>query len=345
MHSPIGGSSAGRWVKCLSSIWFEAMMPNKPSEASVEGDLAHEWSAYVLLNGEEGAPEVPDEMVEDCKMYIKHVKSIAGNNDLHVEEPMQVNRISKLAYGTPDCWSTDPANLTINLWDLKYGRLAVDVINNWSLIFYGIGILEKMSGIKDENITINNYIVQPRAYHPDGEIRKWTVRGSDLRGPCNQLSNAAGQALSGEPKFLSGEHCYFCKGVGRCPATEKQINTEFDWKGGDEIKTLRQQVKLFSKRLEAKEEETKALITAGQHVPGWDIFNAPSRLYWNDDVKPEVMEVLIGSSVINKTLKTPTQCIKSGIPKNVIKQFSKRGSYQKLVPAETTQAFKAFGGK
>ena len=174
-HSVLPPSSAARRVACPGSRKLEALYPStERSEAELEGEAAH-LVAKIALEIMDVPTDIPgvvitQDMADGAKLYMDHVYGIACETHLNIEERIDIPRIHPLAWGTPDCWMY--SNHELHIWDYKFGFGFVEVFENWQLIAYAAGILDrlKVNGIQDQYITVYMHIVQPRSFHRDGPI-------------------------------------------------------------------------------------------------------------------------------------------------------------------------------
>ena len=99
--------------------------------------------------------------------------------------------------------------------DFKYGRgIAVDVDDNEQLLSYAVGALRRYQGQVDKLTLI---VIQPRAFHRHGPVRKQETDIVDLLFFEEFLRQRA--ALTDDPNapLLAGDHCRFCPIAHACP--------------------------------------------------------------------------------------------------------------------------------
>ena len=365
-HSIIPASSAYIWGKPKGCTGW-ALMSNQYPETeqpvdAMEGEASHEIAANLVTAGTNGGVNQPtrentvdtlasngilltDEMFDCAEIYANHVISIMhktriyGGPEMGIETRVDSKLIHDLSFGTPDFWLFDRKNYVLYLPDYKFGHDMVEVFEIWQLIVYACGILEKLkiNGIGDQHVTVHFEIVQPRAFHRDGIIRKWIVNAADLRGYFNTLNNNAAEALGSNPVTRSGSHCKHCTARHACSAALQ---------GGFSLYEVAKQptpvelppdalgvqlaiVKRAIKQLECIETGLSAhaegLLRSGKLVQGWTMESSKGREEW---VYP-VNEIISLGDALNIDLRkpdavcTPKQARAKGLTNELVKQFSK----------------------
>lgn len=355
-HSRLAPSSAHRWVKCPGSVQMQEHYPEeqKPSNAAREGTEAHEQAAQMVDDEAHGRRIYGyGEMYEACKLYADHIGDEMRR--LGVFTPMIEHRVEAPSIIHPESHGTlDVAlfnGIELIVCDFKYGFRPVEAFENWQLINYAAGLVEQLQIRTDNPIKVTLKVVQPRAYHPDGPIRNWTVWLSDLRGYWNQLSLAAYSACGDNPTVTSGEHCLYCRAIHACPAMRKLTLSLSDraspeelppeWMG-KELSILKQAQQILNMRTAALEEQIKSNI---DNVPGWTMEPTYSRKKWN---RPDNEIINMGKMMgidLSKSV-TPAEAKKLGIDTSVIQAYSESvvtGS--KLTPSDKSKVAKAFKKK
>lgn len=362
-HAPLAPSSASRRKACAGSRKMEALYPQvDDSPASREGTAAH-WAASETLSGRivdsgqiaENGVMLTDEMIDAADMYVDEVRKVALAPV--VEERVDISYIHNDCWGTPDAWCMRANELY--LWDFKYGHRFVDVFENWQLIEYAAGILDKLGvdGIADQHITVVMTIVQPRCYVGGSPVRSWSLRASDLRGYFNAARMFEAKAMSDDAQLTVSPECRDCSARHACPALQQasyadmNIATEavpFDLPPqalGTELRYIQSAIDTLTSRATSLEEQALSMIRQGKSVPHFTAQHGSGRERW---VKPEpeviAMGELMGVKLGVTKLITPKQAIKAGMPEAVIKSFTEtpRGEL-KLIPDDGTNARKIFG--
>lgn len=364
-HSRIAPSSAGLWVYCPGSVQMQERYPeSEDSQASKEGDASHWAAEQILLEGAvvigQAAPNgviLNDDMINNAGVFTGDILSTMPPSTLCVESRVEAPSVHAESWGSPDCWAYNDKTRTLYIWDYKYGYGLVEAFENWQAINYLAGIIDRLA-VPDYRIKVRMTIIQPRAPHPDGSIRRWVFNAEELRPYVNQLHSAAHEALGDDPSIKSGAHCRHCTARHACSAAHRAAMLAVDVTDraephelsdaaiGTQITVLRRAFKAIEYRLTALETQAESKIRAGKVIPGWCLDRgAAGRLAWT---KPDGEVLALGGLLGIELAKpmTPTQARGAGLPADIIDAYATRsvGSL-KLTKASTTLAAKIFGGK
>lgn len=367
-------SAASRWLECPGSVIMSEQFPDEEGEAARAGTASH-WSAYLALTNGGYHPPVgtpaPNGVIIDMEMndaasvYVMAVKSHINTSLVNVEKQMMIPTIHPTECGgTPDCWYYNPRERELHVWDFKYGFILVEPWENMQAICYTAGALDytcrqlqKPYGVFDQETTVVIHIVQPRPFHVAGPVREWRVKACDLRGYFNRLQQSATEALAPNPKCNSGNWCKFCEARHACPAAQKAALAAIEYTEfaatcvlspealAIELRTMERAADAIKFRLTGLQEQTIALLKAGQMVPGYGLQMGYGRKSW---IKP-VKEVLALGQIMGIDLAkpqdviTPVQAKKAGIPFELIDAYSQTGEKGvELVHNNKTLASMAF---
>lgn len=386
-HSVIPPSSAGIWGKpdgCPGWVTMAQCYPEteeKPEAAA--GTASHEVGAGLIDEATRGVSDtkfvgrtasngvvITDEMVEGAELYAGDVidvmrsTKIFGGPSLGIEQHIRCPNIHKESYGTPDCFLHDGDNLRLHGWDYKFGYEVVEVFENWQGINYMAGLAHLMDTNPDlfptpfDDYDIHLRIVQPRAFHRDGPIREWVVKGSTLRSKSyfGQLQTAAAEALGGNPTTRSGSHCKHCPGRHACEAALRGGTRLYEAAStpmpvelspqalGVQLSIVRRAVKQLELLETGYASQVAGLIKKGVNVPGW----APEATFGRQDWDKPFAEVvqmgeMLGHDLRKEALKTPKQAIALGVDGDVIKEYSStKRTGTKIVPDNGNKAKQVF---
>lgn len=356
-HAFLAPSSAFRWAKCPRSASMEADYPEEEaSPASLEGTAAH-WVNEQLLRGtpailDQQAPNgvaVTRQMIEGAEMVQSDIIAALGHEyrgRLFIEQRVNIPRVHPSAnWGTPDYYAWErlaDGRLLLRVWDYKFGHGLIEVFENWQLLDYTAGLLDE-AGVPDTDIDVEMVVIQPRAYHRDGPVRRWRTAAYDLRGYFNRLEYAAALATGANPPaHPDPDACEQCRGRHACEALQRAAYRAADAGGqsvafnlsaralGLELRELTRAQALLSARVSGLEEEVAARIKRGEAVPGWAMESTPGRLAWD---KPDA-EVLALGQMFGLTMTkapeliTPTQAKAAakaaGLPPTIFDAFATR---------------------
>lgn len=365
-HSILAPSSAARWVECPASVQMAAHFPEDRTIESEEGDCAH-WVAAEYLAGRTVAPgtvwegyTVTPEMIWGANLY-RDAVTYHGGSGLLIEQRVAIERIHPNCYGTPDSARRDGNTVYLN--DYKFGFVPVEVENNYQLICYAVGLLA-LYGLLDLETQIVFCIVQPRAPHPRGPVRRWVCTASDLRAEINRLIQSAQEAMGDNPRCVAGLHCAatYCPARGSCQSFQRMAAGVLSYSGGAvirpmesagsgaELKLLHAAKTVIDSLITAREAEVLNHVAEGRYT-GWSMEPTYGRDEWTigaDEIRQ--LGLLLGVELMQEPKPvTPNQAIKlAGINRALVdKFFDKPRRGMKLVPGDNLdkRAALAFGEK
>lgn len=239
-HSKVGASSAYRWFECPGSVQLSQKLPKPPNSVyAQEGIAAHKLAEKCLLEGrtpdyyfgevielsDGSAFEVDDDMVDAVSVYVDLINgdyhALSQPKTLLVEEPFHLDWLHKDLFGTNDACIIQPFG-TLTVYDHKHGKgVPVEIEANKQLMYYAVGAAAKYD-FQFEKVEI--VVVQPRAPHKDGPIRRWSLSAEKLQKWAEEELLPAVEATEAKnPKFKAGEHCRFCPANKICPELEKYV--------------------------------------------------------------------------------------------------------------------------
>lgn len=378
-HSIIAASSAHIWGKpegCTAWPLMSQQFPEtEPSIESMEGTAAHEIGTTLIEKGDiplghfEGKTATngiifTEEMYDSAKIYADDVKSVLhslqgkGHVVHQTECRVDIKRVHDLAFGTMDDFIYHQAGKCIYIWDFKHGYDIVEVFENWQLLMYLCGLLDKLSidGNIDQRTTVHLRIVQPRGHHRDGIIREWIVNAADCRAYFNILRTNANIALSNNAVARSGSHCKHCtarhactvalqSGIQLYEVAAQPVAIELSPLAlGVQLGILNRAIKQLECIKEGMKEQAKGVIRKGQAVPGWEMQHGKGKEVWtktNSEVIAlgECMEIDLRN---NKPI-TVKQARDKGMLPEMLNEYSERqkGGLQ-LVPDNGSKLRKVF---
>jgi hypothetical protein len=228
-HSKIGASSAHRWFNCPASVRMSEGVPNTTSVYAAEGTAAHQLGEECLLAGTDAETrigdsikvkgtdfefEVTEEMAEAVQLYLDTVRAeMQPHTKLEIEKGFHLHWIHPDAYGTNDACVSEPFG-KLTVFDYKHGAgIAVDAEDNEQLMYYGVGAAKSGDFAEVEFV-----IVQPRASHRDGPVRRWTIKIDQLAEWEKKLKAAIERVFAPNAELKTGDHCRFCPAAALCPA-------------------------------------------------------------------------------------------------------------------------------
>jgi hypothetical protein len=249
---------------------------------------------------------------------------------------------------------------TLHVIDLKYGWRLIDPRENWQLIGYALGELDRICSHRQwvpEKIKLT--IEQPRPYHEDGPTRSVTLNLEQMVEYHNQITARLGQAVHGITALHTGSQCRYCPALTSCPAansvlweTVETIMNEWkqDTLDNDEIARQLKIVERSKDILKIREQSLMDLATyrakSGQNIPGYALQPVQGHRQWSSGASVEAILALTGKDVSEKTLMSPARAEKLGVSKAVIDAMTKRPSAgHKLVAVDANKLGEKYFGK
>jgi hypothetical protein len=350
-HSRFGASKAERWLHCTASVAAEAPFPDTETEYAREGTALHAVAALCLESGQD-AVEYVDREVEGFTIYEEQAEAVqvfldtiradkaARGGKLLVEQRFHLDWLHPEFFGTGDCLRLGSDNV-LSVYDAKFGRgVAVEVVKpdgrkNPQLAYYGLGGIEKLKRVLQSlNLRIDRVelvVVQPRAPHRDGPVRRVTLDHSELMELSDDLVLAAAEADGPNAKFVAGDWCKFCKAAGACKALRdfalEAAQADFDDDGAvliaprapgimtdAEVAAALKAAPVIEGWLKSLEAHATGLAKAGAELPGFKLVPGITRRRWRDAERAaSELSLVFGlddSSIYAKKIVSPTQAEK-----------------------------------
>lgn len=346
-HSIISASAFERWVNCPASPRLAMGMPDKSSEAAMEGTAAH-WLAETCLKERKNANEylgstipvdnhetgflVTQEMADGVNLYCSTIWADLQALDpsvctMGVEVGFHLDWINNQIFGTNDCFIGQNFGKLI-VYDFKYGAgVAVDADENGQMMIYALGALK---GRPYEEIEL--VIIQPRAQHEKGPIRRWSITVEDLTlWSENVLAPAAALALSPDAPPHAGEWCRWCRAYAICPEVRAEATKAAmvafsnasepeplsfpapDMLTPEQIGRVLTFTHLFSTWASEVEQYAKAEMERGRSISGWKLVRGRKTRKWADEAEVvRALEPRFGVEIYEEPkLRSPAQMEKA----------------------------------
>lgn len=299
-HAVLAPSSAHRWLACPGSIRMSAGVIDTGSVFAAEGTAAHEL-AEKCLKGAHPASRfageklrvgdnifvVTPEMVEAVQVYLDVAEQLRDDSDeFETEQRMDMTALVPGVFGTGDVIAYQERSQKVTIADLKYGKgVAVEVEENEQLLTYAMGVAERYHnrGIREVELIV----VQPRAPHKDGPVRRWSTDVIGLYDHAGALQWAAVAADDPKAKLVAGDHCKFCKAAGFCGALETKVKAimgteQPEAKAMQDWQTEQSELNLIGQWLKGREGFLHAQAIAGSPPPGAKLVAKRAHRKWID---------------------------------------------------------------
>jgi hypothetical protein len=225
-----------------------ARTPPRPSSPDAErGTRAHEILEIALTNGFTTAAPAIDESNYCLSPEIFNTDDRASINDA-LDFIWDLMAEIDLMYGDPVIFIERYVNPPVDaapgeaagfcdiaiysararrLWvmDYKHGAgISKAVIGNPQVKQYAAGFLyEDNPAVDPANVdVVTLVIIQPRAFHPDGDIRQYDITPAELFDYLMNLDEIIEDCLKPDAPLTPGvDQCRFCDARTTCPAAEK----------------------------------------------------------------------------------------------------------------------------
>lgn len=333
IHSSLGASSTKRWMNCPGSVNLSKDLPNNESRFAAEGTFAHNLAEKCLKfpNGpslkpladavlETGEP-IPEEMAEAVSIYVRTIifdlKEYSNDKGtLGIESKFHLDWIDKRCFGTNDCSILIPFKKLI-IYDFKYGAgIPVEVENNPQLLYYALGALRNTETEDWHDVEeIELVIIQPRAPHHDGPVRRWTCNIKDLDYFEHELKQAIKKVDECPEELNAGDHCTFCNAKAHCPALHKKAQeiaksdftkiTDVQTLTGDQLASVINFKSVLNKFIDACEERATEMLKSGQEIKGLKLVRSRTQRKWADAEDAEAALAHYGTAIFETKFKSP----------------------------------------
>lgn len=361
VHSVLGASSAYRWMACPGSVELSKNIPRKETEYSKEGTAAHALGEIAFAAnlhpsnwmGEtvEGVTATED-MVQAVAVYVDFLQGLKRDGyELLLEHRFDLSKLNPPApmFGTSDCVAYHAGERKLIVGDYKHGAgVPVEVEDNPQLKYYALGALLSF----DSNHRVDEVemvIIQPRAPHKDGPIRRWSCSLTDLLDFSSELLEAAHKAVSSNADLSAGKHCRFCPAQPMCPALHSEAKEiakmEFDAQplmdprllSANELGYILERADLIEDWVRSIRQHVQSELESGKNVPGWKLVPKRASRVWTseaDVVKWAKSQKLEADEIYEHKLKSPAALEKVVGKKNLPKDlFASVSSGYSLAPA------------
>lgn len=366
-HAALGASSASRWMACPGSVRLSEGMPDDSSAAAEEGTAAHALAELALRNRvdpqlyvgtELEGLEVTEEMAEFVRSFVDHCNELRAveGSEHWIEHRFNLAALKPPSpmFGTADFVCFDKAARTLHVVDLKYGQgVVVEATGNKQLRYYGLGALlsPALQGQWIERVVLT--IVQPRARHPEGQIRSETLPFHALVEFSGDLLAAAAATLDPAAPLAAGEHCRWCKARAVCPektrvalaVAQQEFSVEAPAKftppapetlAPEVFADMLSKLHILEDWASAMRKHAYAQLERGEPVPGFKLVAKRATRRWADEARAAQWLEAAGEKpedIYVRELKSPAQIEKLVGKKNLPGDLvTKVSSGTKMVP-------------
>ena len=377
-HAFLPPSGAAAWVVCHLWPTMNQRYPETTEKPeAMEGTAAHWAASEELYNRPTAVGQVAEngialteEMLAGAEIYVEAIRtayaSLSSVSHYEVEQRVLIPAVHAQNDGTPDAWlfGTVQGNprAQLHVFDFKFGHEFVEVFENWQMVDYTSGIMDKLGidGHGEQFVDVTFHLVQPRSYHRDGPVRTWRVPAVELRPLVNKLHNAAGAACQPEPEATPDPvACKHCPGRHACRALQTEGYRLMTYAGmstplempaeamGLELRMLQRYIALAEARASGLAEQVQHSLESGMSNPHFMMAAGQSKLVWNrPDAEVIALGQLLGVDLAKPPAAiTPTQARTKGkLSEDVLGVYAERSrAALQLTPVSMTAARKVFG--
>lgn len=319
-HATLGASSAHRWMNCPGSIRLSEGIADVSSSYAEEGTAAHHLAERCLKSKEDAAKylenwirvtpeecfiqlgkagngseyEITEEMCEAVQLYLDTIRSdIASypHADLSIEKKFNLDPLYPGMFGTNDACLEEAYGI-VRVYDYKHGAgKVVQVENNPQLMYYALGAC-----LGHDFEICELVIVQPRASHRDGPVRRWQIGVPELMSwAIDHLIPAAKRTEAPDAPAIAGDWCKFCVVMPQCPALHAHAvevaKSNFqeiallspDLLTVEELVRVLDSYDLLTNWLSSVMGHCKGLLEKGDKIPGWKLVQGGANRRWKDE--------------------------------------------------------------
>ena len=346
LHSPLGASSAERWMNCPGSTALVAALGPTDDQDDPDyrrdGILAHELASTCLKNGTDcweetdAFPTIAPDHMAAVQTYLQYVRGLPPDDGQHyIEQRVHLPEFHPQFYGTVD-FALVQRTKGVHIVDYKHGEgVVVEVENNPQLKYYAFGFIEADGADihpDDEAVTLT--IVQPRVpWHPDGIIRTWaTTAGALRKWAYETLRPAMERNLEG--LFTIGDWCRFCPAKLLCPAMREAAASVGGSAPGLKPEELSEETmawylgvwpatKMFYKALEERADRILLAGTAGPELKAVrKVVNKLAFRVWKEDVEDTLTLTLGEAAWVPRHVISPAEAEKLPGGKDLVREYA-----------------------
>lgn len=333
-------SASSIWTKCAANPRIASRAKRVPmsTDAAREGTCAA-WVAECVLKEEfakcaelvgvahENGWVVDEEMAYHVQGYVNTIKSRGGK----INAEMFV-RLSETIAGTYDSSVVASDETTLFGDDLKYGFKIVDVWECTQLIIYLYGEYIRLGcPASIQRVTMGIY--QPRAYHPEGIHRTWTISIQELYQYALKIVQAGDKCQDPDAVATPGDHCLYCKGAIECASSAWTLYKGFEVieraeqgvMSAEELANEANFLKLMDVMLKARkaavDAELEARLNSDEYIRGWGLKDRHGNRQFTVD--PVTVHLLTGVNPFVKETMSPAKLEQAGANKDIVKTITR----------------------
>lgn len=333
IHLPFGGSSAARTLACPGWVKASEGLPNRTSQAAVDGSMHHEVQEhartedkppveYLGLVYKEGGltKEFKDDDLPLANIAYHATDDLLDEYDIDemMIEPF-VTLIPHIAGGSVDLLGLSSDRQTILVIDYKFGRGIVSATDNKQAMSYALSALRDRNtkSLFEEVEYVVLAIVQPQAR---GVIDKHVIPIEAVLKFEVEYRAAIDEGRGDNPRKAAGDHCHFCPATATC-TTRQALAKSALMMGADGHNALLAGADMLTQVEDWCKEMREGLfmmMKQGIAVPGWKIVAKDTREKFIDP--DDTLAFLSKKKGLSKAALTKTTMLTPAQTRAVIKK-------------------------
>lgn len=337
-HAKLAPSASERWFNCPGSIRLSAGKSDHESEFAAEGTVAHQLAEVALRDKTDASVylgvemkcgrftfTVDQEMADAVQVYLDFVRGLPAGTELEHEVRLDLTALHPEVFGTGDTVGYVPSERRLIVADYKHGRgVPVEPRENSQALTYAVGAVMRMHNRGVDQVEI--VIVQPRAPHPEGPIRRWTTDAVALIDWSADMVAAAKRTEQPDAPLNAGDWCRFCPAAATCPALQRMAmdaaRADFTNDGSmlvadparfdpAELAEAMRKADVIEGWVKRVREACHHELEAGRHVPGFKLVPTRATRRWvNEDDARAMLALTYGlddAEMETRKFKSPAQ--------------------------------------
>ena len=349
LHSPLGASSAERWLNCPGSTALVAALGPTDDQDDPDyrrdGILAHELASTCLKNGTDcweetdAFPTIAPDHMAAVQTYLQYVRGLPPDDGQHyIEQRVHLPEFHPQFYGTVD-FALVQRTKGVHIVDYKHGEgVVVEVEDNPQLKYYAFGFIEADGAdIHPDDEVVTLTIVQPRVpWHTDGIIRSWGTTAGALRKWAYETLRPAMERQDVNA-FTLGDWCRFCPAKLLCPAVREKVQIATEGATVKDVDALSEAdmawylgawpaTKMFYKALEERADRLLLAGTAGPELRAVrKVVNKLASRVWKgsqDDIEGVLSSALGEAAWVPRHIISPAEAEKLPGGKDLVREYA-----------------------
>lgn len=314
-----------------------------------QGDFKVKVTPEMVEGANLYAETIFKDMVENGLLDIRYLRDARVTSShpavkpfLNIEKQFCIASIDKELFGTNDASVLVPFK-KLTVYDYKYGAgIAVNPDHNEQLMFYALGVAEEYGGVDEVCVEeIELVIVQPRATHNDGHVRRWSCAPDILKMYAERLRNGVQATRVSNPEYKAGKWCRFCPAKRICGAVRDEINAtaQMDFAPvaspqygvspkrvadltTDELSNILSKLPMVEDWIKEIKEHSLGMLMRGEKIPGYKCVQKRANRAWIcEQTVADEFSIMYGNEIwTERKLKSPAQLEKI-VGKDAVKDF------------------------